>query len=73
MQLQILEYICKHLFPNLCGYREGHFTQIALTSMLKKWKLSLDNKDFSGGVLMDLSNTFDIMNHKLSLVKLNAY
>ena len=41
--------------------------------MLKKWKLSLDNKGFSGGVLMDLSNTFDIMNHQLSLVKLNAY
>ena len=64
MQKQILEYIDKHLSPHLCGYRKGYSTQTALISMLEKWKLSIDNKGFAGGVLMDLSKGFDaIINH----------
>ena len=32
--------------------------------MLEKWNLSMDNKGFAGGVLMDLSKGFDaIINH----------
>ena len=42
-------------------------TQTALISMLEKWKLSIDNKGFSGGVLMDLSKAFDTINHQLLL------
>ena len=53
MQKQILEYIEKHLSPHLFGYRKGYSTQTALTSILEKWKLSIDNKGFTGGVLMD--------------------
>ena len=41
--------------------------------MLKKWKLSIDNKDFSSEVLMDLSKALYTMNHKLLLAKLHAY
>ena len=37
MQKQILEYIDKHLFPHLCGYRKGYSTQTTLTSMFEKW------------------------------------
>ena len=55
MQKQISEYIDKHLPPHLCGYRKGNSAQTALISMPKKWKLSVDNKGFAGGVLMDLS------------------
>ena len=44
MQKQILEYIDKHLPPHLCGYRKRYSTQTALISMLKNWKLSIDNK-----------------------------
>ena len=55
MQKQILKYIDKHLSPHLCGYRKGYGTQTALISMLEKWKLSIDNKGFAGGVLIDLS------------------
>ena len=36
MQKQILEYIDKHLFPHLCGYRKGYSTQTTLISMLEK-------------------------------------
>ena len=73
MQKQILEYIDKHLSPHSCGYRKGCSTQMALIAMLKKWKLSIDNKGFSSGVLIDLSEAFYTMNHKLSLAKWYAY
>ena len=72
MQKQILEYIDKHLSSHLCGYRKGHSTQTALIPMLEKLKLSMDNKGFAGGVLMDLSKAFDTINHQLLLVKLHA-
>ena len=41
--------------------------------MLEKWKLSIDNKGFAGGVLMGLSQVFDTINHLLLLAKLHAY
>ena len=41
--------------------------------MLKKWKLSIDNKGFAGGVFMDLSKTFDTINNQLLLAKLHTY
>ena len=65
LQKDFLEYIDKYLSPNLCGYRKGYSTQTALISMLEKWKLSIKNKGFAGGVLMDLSKTFDTINHPL--------
>ena len=65
IQKEILEYIDKHLSPHLCGYRKGYSTQTALTSMLEKLKLTIDNKGFAGGVIMDLSKAFDKINHPL--------
>ena len=41
--------------------------------MLEKWKLSINNKGFEGGVLMDLSKAFVTINHQLLLTKLHAY
>ena len=47
--------------------------QYALLVMIEKWKLSLDNSEFAGGILMDLSKAFDTINHKLLIAKLHAY
>ena len=73
MQKQIVEYIDKHLSPHLYGYRKGYSTQTVLISMLEKLKLSIDNKGFAGGVLMDLSKAFGTIDHPLLLAKLHAH
>ena len=39
----------------------------------RKLKKALDNKDFGGAVLMDLSKAFDSINHNLLIAKLHAY
>ena len=40
---------------------------MALTSMLEKWKLFIDNKGFSNEVSMELSKAFDTINYQLLL------
>ena len=64
-QKQILEYIHNHLSPYL-----RYSTQTALISILEKWKLSIDNKDFVGGVLINLSKAFDTINTSYQLYQL---
>ena len=54
IQNQILEYIDQHLYSHLHVYIKRYSTQMALTSMFEKWKLSIGNKGFAGGALMDL-------------------
>ena len=66
-------YIDKHLSIYLCGYRKGYNAQYALISLLEKWKKSLDQKNYAGAILMDLSKAFDTINHELLLAKLHAY
>ena len=73
MQNQFNLFVEKHLSPYLCGYRKGFNCQYALLAMVEKWKLSLDNHGFAGGILMDLSKAFDTINHQLLIAKLNAY
>ena len=60
------------LSPFLCGYRKGYNAQYALL-MLEKWRISLDNGEYGGGVPMDLSKAVDTLDHKLLIAKLFAY
>ena len=41
--------------------------------LIENWKKDLDQKDFGGAVLIDLSKTFDIIKHGFLVVKLYVY
>ena len=73
MQKQTNDFVENVLSPYLCGYRKGYNCQYALLTMIGKWKMSLNNKGFSGGILMDLSKAFGTINHQLLVAKLYAY
>ena len=73
MHKQITVYIEEYLSTFLCGFRKGFNTQHALMALIEKWKQSLDNKGYAGGIFMDLSKAFDTINHQLLIAKLHAY
>ena len=52
---------------------KGFSTHTTLLGLVEKWKASLDKKECTGAVLMDLSKAFDTINLELLLVKLSAY
>ena len=56
----------------MCGYRKGYNNLQALASLIEKWKKILDDKDFRGAVLMDLSKAFDTLNNELLIAELLA-
>ena len=72
MQKQMHDFVELHLSPYICGYTKGYNSQYALLAMIERWKMSLDNNGFAGCVLMDLSKTFDTINHQLLIAKLYA-
>ena len=67
------DFIISFLSPYLCGFRKGFNTQHALLILVENWTKNLDNKGFGGAILMDLSKTFDTLNHDLLITKLHAY
>ena len=72
IQKQLSTHTEHFLSPYLCGYRKGFSTQF-LISPIEKWRKYLDNKGYTGAVLMDLSKAFDTINHELLIAKLHAY
>ena len=42
-------------------------------SLIEKWKKVLDNKDYAGAILMDLSKAFETISHDLLIAKLHVY
>ena len=73
MQSQLSEHINQFLFPFLCGYRIGFSTKTTLRSFIEKWKILLDNKGYTGTVLMDLFKDFDTINYELLTAILHTY
>ena len=73
MQKQMNSFITDCLSDFLCGYRQAFSAQHALVKLIENLRQSLDTRVYSGAVLMDLSKTFDTMNHELLIAKLYAY
>ena len=73
IQKQLSTHTEHFLSPYLCGYRKGFSTQFVLISLIEKWRKYLDNKGYTGAVLMDLSKAFYTINHELLIAKLHAY
>ena len=70
---QINEYF-KAIFHNmLCAYRKSYGCDHILIKIVDQWKWALDNDEFVGTVLMDLSKAFDCIPHGLLICKLRAY
>ena len=53
--------------------QEYNSTHYALVSLIERWRLSPDQQGFTGALLIDLSKTFDTINHELLIAKLHAY
>ena len=56
-----------------CGFRQGPSAQYCLTSMIEKWKKSVDKGKTFAALLTDLSKVFDCLSHDLIIAKPNAY
>ena len=57
----------------LTGFRKANSAQHSLLIMIEKWKRALDENMKVGAIFMDLSKTFDTLNHRLLLAELKAY
>ena len=55
------------------GFGKSHGTQHSLVIMLERWKKAIDKGDYISVMYMDLSKSFDTINHDLLLAKLRAY
>ena len=71
----LLKSINIHLSPFISAYREKCNTQHVLLRLLEEWREHLDNKKKKtvGEILMDLSKTFNCVQHDLLLAELAAY
>ena len=70
---QTNDHMQSKFLKHLTGFRKNHSTQNALLVMIGKWKTILNKKLKVGALFLDLSNTFDTLDHSLLLAKLSAY
>ncbi len=70
---QIMEYFKDIFDPMLYAYRMKYDTEHVLFKLIDSWKYALDNDNFVGTVLMDLSKAFDCIPHGLLITKMSAY
>ena len=55
------------------GFREKASTDMATHALLNTVLLSLDKKEYVGGLFCDLQKAFDCVNHDTLLAKLDYY
>ena len=72
MYNRLLNYLSLHniLVDSQCGFREAHFTSMALMRMVNDISNELDNNIYSLGVFIDLSKVFDKVDHRILFKKM---
>ena len=72
---QIYEYFTKNkLFhENQYGLRTKNSTELAVTELTDRILINIDNKKLPLTIFMDLSRTFDTLEHKILIDKLGYY
>ena len=73
MYQQIEDFMKDKLSNLLIGFRKNHNTQHCLTSLLERWKKTLDKGGYIFAIFMDLSKALDTLNYILLIAKLGAY
>ena len=68
-------FLDKHhlISDNQYGFRERHTAYMALLNIIDQISQEIDNKNFSIGIILDLSKAFDIIDHGLLLKKREIY
>ena len=60
------------LSHNQYKFRKNHSTDMALIDITEKISQAVDNRLYSAGIFIDLSKTFDTVDHLILLSKLNT-
>ena len=72
---RLLKFIDKYkiLYLYQFGFRQKHSTFIALSSFIDKVTEYTENGEYSIGVFLDFSKTFDTINHEMLFMELHHY
>jgi hypothetical protein len=71
---QLYEYLSKYnlLYKYQSGFRSGFSTDTALTYLADTIRRNIDDRLYTGAVLIDLQKAFDTVNHAILIAKMKA-
>ena len=73
--IQMMNFIDKRkiFFVYQYGIKKKHSTSLALIDIVDKMKFALDKNEYALGILLDITKTFDSINHDILITKLENY